>query len=95
MTNNFSLDEDMAARNSPLTLRDSFSSYRSTNFAVIVSEHESPWFIDQSREFYELLHKCGANAEFKQISGEDHFTIVQRLVEKNYELSKYLISWTR
>lgn len=85
----------MAARNSPLSQRDSFSTFRSTKFAIIVGEHESPWFIDQSREFHELLLKCGVKSDFTQISGEDHFTVVERLVDKNYELSEYLISWLR
>lgn len=85
----------MAVRNSPMMQTESLSSFRSTNFVIIVGEHESPWFIDEGREFYALLLKCGATAHFKQMFGEDHFTIVERLIDPNYELSKYLISWTR
>lgn len=54
---------------------------------VVIAENESPAFHQQSRRFYELLRRVVAAAEHVEIKGADHFDIITRLADDDFELS--------
>ncbi|XP_075228134.1 kynurenine formamidase [Lycorma delicatula] len=58
---------------------------------VAVAENDSPEFQRQSKEFAEVLTKCGANAKYIKMKNEDHFSIVENLQDPNYNLTKDII----
>ena len=56
---------------------------------VAVGEHDSPAFRQQSQDFYNLLKEnTSAVMTYVEMSGEDHFTSIERLDDKTYVLSE-------
>ena len=56
---------------------------------VAVGEHDSPAFRQQSQDFYKLLKEnTSAVMTYVEMSGEDHFTSIERLDDKTYVLSE-------
>jgi arylformamidase len=61
----------------------------SIRIVIAVGEHDSPAFRQQSRDFYKLLNEhTSAVVTFVEMSGEDHFTSIERLIEDDYVLSE-------
>ena len=65
---------------------------------IAVGEHDSPKFKKQSKIFYEKLLMILSQADitsehvsFIEMPGEDHFTSIERLEEKEYILTKKIL----
>ncbi|KAK9498281.1 hypothetical protein O3M35_002950 [Rhynocoris fuscipes] len=90
------LDRTRATLLSPINhLKDFIKmSLLDENFKAIVAvgEHESPAFINQSYEFAQALQKVNINGKYRYMKDIDHFDIVERLADDNYELMQELIS---
>lgn len=61
-------------------------------FATFVGGDESPTLQQQSADFGKVLSSSGLNASFKKIENVDHFNIVQKLSENDYEITKTILS---
>jgi len=59
---------------------------------VVVGEHDSPAFREQAQQYGELLRKHGLTVIEKTVEGEDHFSVVERLVESDYSLTKDILT---
>jgi len=64
----------------------------SLRFCVIVGENDSPAFNEQSQLFHEKLKKLGKKSELIIVENVDHFDIVEKLNDENYEIVKLIIS---
>lgn len=65
-------------------------------FGFVVAECDSQSFIDNNRDFYQMVNagnRLAKRPEFHVIQGEDHFTIVERLDEQNFSLAKLFRQW--
>ncbi|XP_063906315.1 kynurenine formamidase-like [Zophobas morio] len=83
------LDEEVAAEMSPM--KQSVVDGAGTAFYLIVGRNESPEFIKQSREFGRKLESSGFKAEVDVIESVDHFDIVERLVEGEFEVTRRVV----
>lgn len=63
----------------------------SVTFYVIVAENESPAFVKQSKELYDRLIDCKYKARFISIANTDHFDMIEKLIEEDYEITKLII----
>lgn len=59
---------------------------------VIVAEHESVTYIEQSRRFAEALKKQGFRTNFKIFKNYDHFDIIEETVDDKSPISQFLRS---
>lgn len=56
---------------------------------IAAGQHDSPAFRQQSKEFCRLLQThTKASAKYVELQGEDHFTAMERMVEKDYKLTR-------
>jgi arylformamidase len=76
------MDVAMARRNSPIHLKPTLKG----PYISAVGGAESDEFIRQSREFAEAWTEVGAEVEFIEPEGRDHFSIVGDLVNDDYVL---------
>ena len=53
-------------------------------------EHDSPEFKRQAREYHAAVcARVGASrCSWREVAGEDHFTVIERLEEPDYVLTK-------
>lgn len=58
---------------------------------VIVGQHDSPKFHQQSREFYQTLCQGGWRASFEELHDVDHFEIVWKLTQRDYVLTQIIL----
>ncbi|XP_045670160.1 kynurenine formamidase isoform X4 [Ursus americanus] len=58
---------------------------------VTVSQHDSPEFQRQSREFYQTLCRGGWNASFEEIRDADHFEIIWNLTQQDSMLTQMIL----
>lgn len=59
---------------------------------ILVGEYDPPKFIEQSREYYEMLRDIAkVKAEFRLMKECDHFSIVERMAEENYEITQMIL----
>ncbi|EDV32192.1 uncharacterized protein Dana_GF15705, isoform D [Drosophila ananassae] len=63
-----------------------------TGMHVIVAEHESVTFIEQSRRFAESLRHQGFKTNFKIFKKYDHFDIIEETSDDKSEISQFLRS---
>lgn len=63
-----------------------------TTMHVIVAEHESVTYIEQSRRFAEALKKQGFRTNFKIFKNYDHFDIIEETVDDKSPISQFLRS---
>lgn len=61
------------------------------SFYIIAGEDDSPEFQKQSRLFYEKLKSLDYASELIMIKSVDHFDIVERLNEDEYEITKLIV----
>jgi len=59
---------------------------------VVVGEHDSPAFHEQAKQYGQLLRKHGLTVIEKTVEGEDHFSLVERLIESDYSLTKDILT---
>ncbi len=60
---------------------------------VVVAERDSPAFHEQSKDFYTLLKEKLPNhsVEYLEIPEVDHFSCMEKCVEKDFILNKVLV----
>ncbi|XP_029783603.1 kynurenine formamidase [Suricata suricatta] len=58
---------------------------------VVVGQHDSPEFSQQSREFHQTLCRGGWDASFEELHDVDHFEIIWKLTQKDYVLTKMIL----
>ena len=88
--NILSLDETNVVELSPQFYNFSHLKDRGIKSYVFVGEFESPKFIEQSRNFAEGPFKSLSSVKFDVLKGLDHFDIVEKLSENDYEISKLI-----
>jgi arylformamidase len=81
------LDEEVAEEMSPLKR----GLFNGTAFYLIVGANESPEFVRQSKEFATKLRDLGFQADFSLIENVDHFDLIEKLAEEEYELVSRLV----
>ncbi|XP_017033800.1 kynurenine formamidase [Drosophila kikkawai] len=64
--------------------------WRSTRIYVLVAEHDSVTFIEQSRRFSEVLRNAGFQTSFKVFQKYDHFDIIEETAIDDSDISRYL-----
>ncbi|XP_017050404.1 kynurenine formamidase [Drosophila ficusphila] len=64
--------------------------WSSTNIYVVVAEHDSTTFIEQSRRYAEHLKKSGFRANFKKFPKYDHFDIIEETADDESDVSRFL-----
>ena len=62
---------------------------------VVVGEHDSPAFKQQARRYTELLNSHNIQARLSEQRGEDHFSLVEKLKDEDYELSQEIINFMK
>ena len=62
---------------------------------VVVGEHDSPAFKQQARSYTDLLGSHGIQARLTEQKGEDHFSLVEKLKDEDYELSQEIINFMK
>lgn len=65
---------------------------RDIKFYVYAAEHESEKFKQQSKDFAEIPLKDLSSVTFEIINGVDHFDIVEKLSESDYEMTKLIVN---
>ncbi|KAJ8974904.1 hypothetical protein NQ317_009833 [Molorchus minor] len=83
------LNEQSAKIASPLHMR--LSSAVETIFYVVVAEHDSPAFVDSGKKMHEYLLSLGIGSNYVFIKNVDHFDVIEKLIEEDYELTRLII----
>ncbi len=84
------LDTDAAKRNSPALMRPLMRGA----ISVCVGGDESEEFRWQSRDLASRWKEDGANVAYVEISGTNHFTILEGLGDPDFDLTRRLIAAT-
>ena len=88
------LTEDTAWSNSPINYIDDIIAVSKRNgikIKVAVGGCEPPEFKKQSECFYDSLKNAGVSVQFNCVEDEDHFTVNDKLCQKDFVLTKELI----
>lgn len=86
----FKLDDVSARAASPLFQK--LSPGKDTAFYVVVAEHDSPVFVENGRRFHEYLLKLKIKSDLVFIENVDHFDIIERLTDLDFELTKLIVN---
>ena len=62
---------------------------------VVVGEHDSPAFKEQARSYSDLLSTHAIQARLTEQKGEDHFSLVEKLKDEDYQLSQEIINFMK
>lgn len=87
---NFKFDEASARAASPLLQK--LSAAKDTIFYVVAAEHDTPAYVENSRRFTEYLLSLGIKSNFVLLENVDHFDIIERLIDPEFELTKLIIN---
>lgn len=89
--NLLSITDDNEVELSPV--KHKFDQLKGTNitFDAFVGGDESPTILRQSREFIAHLKMAKVHANFHLMEGLDHFNIVEKLSEINYDITQTII----
>ena len=90
--NILSLTETNAKELSPQYQDYSHLTSANIQIQVLVGENESKKSIEQSKNFGDHLKRYSPKTIYKLMEKLDHFDIVEKLVEKDYELTKTILS---
>lgn len=82
------LDERTALELSPLRKKIHGGN---TTFFVVVAEHDSPPFIKQGEQLKNHLIEAGVDTKYVPLKNVDHFNIMERLWDENFELTQLII----
>ncbi|CAH2302197.1 kynurenine formamidase [Pelobates cultripes] len=83
---------EVAERNSPIKLMACTKRHTGTcKIAIVVAEHDSPEFHRQSKDYFESLKAMDLSVCFKQIDDTDHFDVIERLLQEEYELTQMIL----
>lgn len=88
--NILSLDECNVRKLSPQFFDFSYLAGRNLKFYIFAGEFESEKFKQQSKDFAENPLKGLPSVFFEIISGVDHFDIVEKLTQEDYEITKLI-----
>lgn len=86
----FQFDEASAKAASPMFKK--LSSWKDTTFYVVVAENDSPAFVEDGKRFNEHLSKLGLKSKYVFINNVDHFDILEKLIDPEFELTKLFIN---
>ena len=64
-------------------------------FWIVVGENDSPAFKSQAKDYYEKLVQNKFNVTMTEQEIEDHFSLVEKLKDQEYSLSKAIINFMR
>lgn len=81
-------------RNSPIKIIKSRGVLLKCKILLVIAEHDSPVFHEQSKHFYNVLkEKLGqCIVDYLVVPAVDHFDMLEKCVGRNYMLNKvYLI----
>lgn len=67
--------------------------YGNTVIYVIGAENDSPAFVEQSEEFYRKLRSDGVKTYLNIVPGVDHFDILEKLYNADFELIKVIVNF--
>lgn len=72
----------------------SFDQWRNANvdIKIYLAEFDAPKFGEQNKCLYEILRRSQLNVESNVLRDVDHFNLVEKLAEENYELTKLIIN---
>lgn len=87
------LTKEEAERLSPLL--QTLGARKDLMFYIAVAENESPAFIEQAKELRDKLDKAGCSARFIEIANTDHFDIVEKITDKNFEITKIISEYNK
>lgn len=87
------LTKTEAERLSPLLQK--LSAGKDLVFYVVVAEFESPAFIEQARMLGDKLNSEGNTARLIEIANTDHFDIVEKVTDENFEITKIIAEWNK
>ena len=86
------LRPDTVARWSPLA-ETNLAAVARVPALVVVGEHDSPAFRQQAEQYRDQLRARGVPVTFTLQGGEDHFSLVEKLKDDDYALSKQIIEF--
>ena len=86
------LRPDTVARWSPLA-ETNLAAVARVPALVVVGEHDSPAFRQQAEQYRDQLSARGVPVTFTTQGGEDHFSLVEKLKDDDYALSKQIIEF--
>ena len=64
-------------------------------FWIVVAENDSPAFKSQAKQYFEKLVANKFKVEMSEQKIEDHFSLVEKLKDKEYTLTKAIIKFMR
>ncbi|XP_078081827.1 kynurenine formamidase isoform X6 [Mustelus asterias] len=86
------MTEGDALRNSPLQFVNTMKRQGGNcEIVVSVAQHDSDEFKKQSQEYYQAVKAAGLNVCFHDVPNTDHFDIIEKLTEEDYELTQVLL----
>lgn len=85
--------EEIAKITSPINFINEISKRNRSNIKIFVAvgEFDPPKFIEQAKDYHQRLTKAGISSQFLFVKDEDHFTIVEKLYEKENILTRTCI----
>ncbi|CAH1176268.1 unnamed protein product [Phaedon cochleariae] len=83
------LDQQLASEASPLLQNLAADG---TVFHVVVAENDSPPFIEQGKLMHKHLQELKIDSKYIFVQNVDHFDLIEKLYERDYELTKLIIS---
>jgi len=72
---------------------DRLSTAKHLHYLVVVGENDSPAFMQQAEQYVEELRTRGFRVAFTVQEEEDHFSLVERLMDVNYSLTKQILDF--
>lgn len=83
------LNKNEAKLLSPMHLELQLNNCR---FFIVTGEHDSPKFIEESQNLHKKVEKLSPRSEYIFLKNVDHFDMIERFVEPEYELIKLIIN---
>lgn len=83
------MTEESAAKISPQLISSQIIKYsKRRSILIAFAKYDSEEFIRQSQLLYDTLRLASCDVSLKVISDADHFTIVERIMKTDYDLTK-------
>ena len=68
---------------------------RHVKHLVVVGQHDSPAFKEQARQYTDLLRARQVKVILTEQGGEDHFSLVEKLKDEDYTLTREIIDFMK
>lgn len=86
------MTKDIAFRNSPFGYVHHLKTFSSDiELVIVMAQHDSPEFRRQSVDYFMALNSLGLNVTIADIPSTDHFSVIEKLVDVEYYLTKLLL----